>query len=232
MPTEHADKQRAGAPSLIELALAVLTGAGHVALEISTQGMRGAAGALDRPQHFYNLGACIVWGIYLMWRLFGRAGTATAWGFRKEGFAPALRFSLVFAAAAALPIMVFGGFSGNLPLPSTFWLVMAVYPLYGIAQQFLLQCLVTRNLRGIMPTMSLRVTAAATLFGLAHFPECRLVGLTFVAGIAFTWIFEKHRNIWAVGIVHGILGALAYYAVLGEDPGAELLKLAGIALLH
>jgi membrane protease YdiL (CAAX protease family) len=50
-----------------------------------------------------------------------------------------------------------------------------------------------------------------------------LMALTFIAGLAFTWIFEKHRNLWAIGIVHGILGSVAYYLVIGQDPGAEIL---------
>jgi len=214
--------------SPVELGLAVLTGVGHVALEIATQGMRGAAASLDRPQHFYNLGAGVVWGVYLLWRLLRTRGTAAAWGFRREGFLPALRASLAFAGLAVLPMLAFGYSCGRLPIPLTFWVVMAIYPLYGIAQQFVLQSLITRNLRGLVPTLSLRVVVVSSLFGLAHFPNNILVGLTFAAGLAFTWIFEKYRNLWAVGIVHGILGALAYYVVLGQDPGAELLKLLGV----
>jgi membrane protease YdiL (CAAX protease family) len=49
--------------------------------------------------------------------------------------------------------------------------------------------------------------------------------LTFVAGLVFTWIYERHNNLWAIGIVHGILGAVAYYVVLGHDPGAEIIGL-------
>ena len=53
------------------------------------------------------------------------------------------------------------------------------------------------------------------------------MALTLVAGLAFTWIYETYGNLWAVGIVHGLLGALAYYAVLGQNPGAELLGILG-----
>jgi hypothetical protein len=30
-----------------------------------------------------------------------------------------------------------------------------------------------------------------------------------------------------VGCVHGLLGALAFYILLGEDPGADMLKFLG-----
>lgn len=212
-------------PSPIELALAVLTGAGHVVLELATSGMQGAAESFGRPQHVYNLSAAVAWGAYLVWRLVKVRDMARIWGFRREGFYPAMRISALFSAAALLPLLAIGWYMQRLPLPGTFWLIVAIYPLYGIAQQFVLQSLVTRNLRGLIPRLPMRALAAATLFALAHFPNMILVGLTFAAGLGFTWIFEKHRNLWAVGIAHGMLGSLAYYLVVGQDPGAELLNL-------
>jgi membrane protease YdiL (CAAX protease family) len=52
-----------------------------------------------------------------------------------------------------------------------------------------------------------------------------LMALTFPAGVIISWIFAQHRNIWAAGILHGILGATAYYFILGQDPGLQLLEL-------
>jgi membrane protease YdiL (CAAX protease family) len=49
--------------------------------------------------------------------------------------------------------------------------------------------------------------------------------LTAPAGIVFTRIFEARPNLWAVGIAHGLLGALAYYIVMGVDPGAQMLSI-------
>jgi membrane protease YdiL (CAAX protease family) len=212
-------------PSLAELVCAVLTGVGHVTLELACDGMQGAAESLNRPQHVYNLAAVAGWGAYLLWRLAATRGrAAAAWGFRRAGFFCALRDGACFAAVAAIPLIAYGVVAGHWPPARGFWLVLALYPLWGLAQQFALQALVTRNLRDRVAACGWRTAAAATLFACAHFPNVRLMLLTFVAGCGFTWIFEKHRNLWAVGIVHGVLGALAYYLVLGADPGADLLR--------
>lgn len=210
-------------PSRLELALLILTGVGHVGLEVASDGLKGAADSITRPQHVYNLCAAVGWGAYLVWRAVRKRGMLAEWGFRREGFLVALRESLLFAAVGAVPLLAFGWMKGRLPLPITFWMVLALYPLWGLAQQFALQGLITRNLRGVVPSPGWRVAIAATLFSAAHFPTWWLMGLTWGAGLMFTWVFERHRNVWAVGLVHGLLGSLAYYLVLGKDPGAELL---------
>ena len=207
----------------LELLMVLLTGAGHVALELSADGLTGAADTLNRPQHLYNLAAVALWGGYLCWRACARRGTLREWGFRRDGFTSSLKAGLLFAAVGAVPLLLYGLWQGRLPLPASFWLLLAVYPLWGLAQQFALQALITRNLRTLVPRPAFRATAAAALFSASHFPNTWLMALTLIAGVVFTLIYEKHRNLWAVGICHGILGALAYYLVLGQDPGADLL---------
>ena len=210
-------------PSMLELTLVFLTGLGHVVLELSNDGMKGAADSIGRPQHIYNLSAGVVWTLYLIWRGFKVPGMRQAWGFRREGFKASLKPGIIFGVIALVPLLLYGHMHGRLPLPASFWLVLGLYPLYGIAQQFALQALITRNLRDCVPRLPLRVLTASILFSLAHFPTWWLMALTFIAGLAFTWIFEKHRNLWAIGIIHGILGSVAYYLVIGQDPGAEIL---------
>jgi membrane protease YdiL (CAAX protease family) len=212
---------------LIELVLVILTGIGHVALEVATSGLKGAADTLNRPQHIYNLTVALLWGGYLVWRLLRTPGLAYEWGFRRQGLGQALGACLRFGVIATIPLVAYAAWQGRLPLPATFWLVVALYPLWGLAQQFALQSLLTRNLRQVVPRFCFRILAAAAIFSAAHFPNYELMGLTLVAGVAFTWLYEKYGNLWAVGITHGFLGALAYYAVLGQNPGAEIL-----AFLH
>jgi len=111
---------------------------------------------------------------------------------------------------------------GRLAIPITFWVALLLYPFYGLAQQFALQALIARNLRPVVRSQRLRILLAAALFSAAHFPNNVLMLLTLIAGLGFTWIYETHQNLWAVGMVHGLVGALAYYLVLGLDPGADI----------
>ena len=59
---------------------------------------------------------------------------------------------------------------------------------------------------------------SAGLFALAHYPRLDLVALTFAVGFFLTLIYRRFPNLWAVGIVHGVLGSLAFYVLLREDP--------------
>jgi len=203
--------------------LLLLTGVGHVLTELLSDGLRGASETLDRPQHAFNLAVALAWGAYLLWRLIATKGAARAWGLTRCGFGLALRDASLLAAVGLVPLLAYGWAQGRLPPPATLWLVMGLYPVWGLGQQFGLQALITRNLRALLPQAGARVPVAAVLFSVAHFPNFVLMGLTFAAGLGFTWVYERHRNLWALGIVHGVLGALAYYLVLGQDPGVEIM---------
>ena len=113
-------------------------------------------------------------------------------------------------------------------LPYTFWLTIALYPVWGVAQQFALQNLIAKNIAGIFSKPVGVAVGSATLFAISHYPRLELVVLTFVSGIFFTLIYRKFQNLWAVGIAHGLLGSLAFYLVLNEDPGAVILRFFGI----
>jgi membrane protease YdiL (CAAX protease family) len=65
---------------------------------------------------------------------------------------------------------------------------------------------------------------ASVLFALSHYPRVDLMILTLIGGMFFTLIYRRYPNLWAVGIAHGVLGALAVYLVVKEDPGAVILN--------
>lgn len=210
--------------NMIELICVLITGIGHVVLELSCDGMKGAASGLNRPQHYFNLAAVVVWGGYLTWCLVKKVMTADGLGFRAKGFGKSIAAGLLLAVPGALVMTMIGFKSGMVQgVSKGFWILVPVYPVWGLAQQFALQSLIARNLRGLIRRESLIALAAGSIFSLAHFPNFMLMALTFPAGVFLTWIFSRYRNMWAVGILHGILGATAYYFVLGQDPGLQLL---------
>lgn len=210
-------------PCYWELWLITLTGLLHVTIELMWGGSPTSASAAGAPERLYNLVAVILWGIYVLWRIANTPGMARAWGFRWDNFFEALRPSAFFLLVAAVLLLLYGKLNDRLTVPPSFWLALLLYPLYGIAQQFALQALVTRNLRSLISRRSIRACASAGMFSAAHFPNAWLMGLTFPTGFVFSWLYERRPNLWAVGITHGLLGALAYYLVLGLDPGAEII---------
>jgi hypothetical protein len=200
-------------PCYPELVVIAIVGLVHVVLEIE----------LSEPaSQFFNATASVGFLIYLIWRGRRSAGALRAWGIRLDNFGRALRAQLGFGVVAAVGLLGFGAVTGWVRLPWTFWLTVALYPLWGVAQQFALQNLIARNLTGLLSNRYAVAGVSATLFGAAHYPRLELVVLTLVSGFFFTAVYRRVPNLWAVGIVHGILGSLAVYIVLHEDPGAAI----------
>jgi membrane protease YdiL (CAAX protease family) len=214
---EHVKKR-----AIIELVALVLTGLTHVVIEILHVGVPHDPATGIPPHYAFSVVAVFGWGVYLAIHGIRRKGMAREWGFRRAGFWGALRLCLVPTLVGVALLVLAGKLLGN-DIPPGFWLIFALYPLSGIAQQFALQSLVARNLTALVRRTSVRIICVAAIFSLAHFPNYMLMLLTFVVGLWLTWVFERYRNVWAVGLVHGILGALAYYCLLGHDPGGVIL---------
>jgi len=204
-------------PSYSELLAVIAAGALHVVCELTISAFAGRV---------VNGVLVFAFAGYLIWRVSRDPVTLRRWGFRRDNLAPALIAHLGFALAGSLTLFAIGSIRGSLALPATFLVTLALYPLWGLAQQFALQNLIARNLaelRGSLPIALL----ASLLFAASHFPRWELVALTFAAGVPFTLIYRRFPNLWAVGLAHGILGSLAFYLVLGEDPGAMILGAIG-----
>ena len=102
-------------------------------------------------------------------------------------------------------------------------LAAALYPLWGTVQQLLVQGLVTRRLVRWLGSAWTATPLVALLFAAAHAPSVPLMAATFAMGLAFTPIYVRWRNLWPLGLWHGVLGALFYVWVLGRDVWAETL---------
>jgi len=212
---EYYDAPTSEPPRLSELLAVVAIGAAHVCIEM--------VASVDATR-VYNVAAGIAVTAYLIWRATTTNSILRIWGMRRDNFWPALRVQLIFGVPAAACLILFGLMNGTLPLPRSFWLVCALYPLFGVAQQFVLQNLIARNLTKFIPHRVLLAFVSALLFSLSHIPRLSLSVLALIGGFFFTLIYQRFPNLWAVGIVHGILAGLAFYIVLQEDPGARIIQ--------
>lgn len=91
---------------------------------------------------------------------------------------------------------------GPLPLFSHVW----GYLIWAVMQQFLLQIYFLLRLMRLLPGKIAPVLAAAFCFSLAHLPNPVLTPVTLVWGIVACILFLRYRNIYALGLAHGILG--------------------------
>lgn len=143
------------------------------------------------------------------------------WGFRWDTFHASGRAVAFFVLPAAVLLMGLGLATEHWPPPPTFWIVLAAYPAWALAQQFLLCSVLSRGLEGLMPPRVVPLVAGS-LFAIAHLPDLPLVALTAVAGVVFVALYQRWPNLWTQALGHGVLGTVAYYAVLGRDPLAAI----------
>jgi hypothetical protein len=83
---------------------------------------------------------------------------------------------------------------------------IAGYLLWAFEQQFILQDYFLLRLLRILPNQSAAVITAAVLFSAAHLPNLVLTVATLVWGAVASALFLRYRNLYALGLVHCILG--------------------------
>ena len=90
---------------------------------------------------------------------------------------------------------------GQAPIFSHIW----GYLVWSLMQQFLLQIFfLSRLLRVTTPPKA--VAIAAGLFAVAHIPSALLAAATLVWGTFACLLYLKYRNLYVLGVAHGILG--------------------------
>lgn len=197
-----------------ELALILTLGALQPVLEITVN---------SRVAALYNVIAVGIVLSYSVWRIRQRPDILRDWGVRLDTFIDCLLPYLAFTAVGAGAVYGYGMYVGTTPLPVSFWYLFALYPLWGFAQQFVLQNWLARNLVNMVPNLLARSLIVALFFSLAHAPSIELMTVTLIGGFFFTLLYRRYPNLLALGIAHGILGALVFYLVLGQDQW-EILK--------
>jgi membrane protease YdiL (CAAX protease family) len=91
---------------------------------------------------------------------------------------------------------------GPAPLPLHGW----AYIIWALMQQFILQSYFLLRLLRLLPGKALPILVATGIFALAHLPNPILTPLTFIWGAIACVLFLRYRNIYTLGIAHGIMG--------------------------
>ena len=170
---------------------------------------------------WFALTAGGAWLVYIAVRIRRHPRLIHAWGFSSKNLRPTVLITAPVTAAALAGAVLYGLLSGQALLHWHMWVVLLLYPAWGVVQQFLLVVLVAGNLdrmsRGRLPRL-LIVLPTALLFGVVHIPIPILMGITFFMGCFTTTMFLRYRSVWALGVFHGLLATALYYFVLGQDP--------------
>lgn len=189
----------------LELVFAVLTGAIFVAFGIASSASR-----------VYFAVPCIAaWGGYAVWR--ASRGERKELGltfddFWRASIVPGLGVLAIVALALARRVWL-----GWSPPPNETWLLLAIYPPWGLVQQMLVQVFVARNLARFGVQRHVVIALAAILFGAVHAPDWTLVGVTTLSGLVWTWCFLRHPTLIPIALAHGWSGAFLYTWILDRS---------------
>jgi membrane protease YdiL (CAAX protease family) len=144
---------------------------------------------------------------YIAWQLWEAASDDRSLGLDWRGM---LRGSWLLAATLVLAaaILATAYFSGSLHRLWGLehpWFAVGAYTCWAFIQEFMLQCFCARMLRALVSRVT-SLLLSGVVFSLAHLPNPSLTLVTFFAGIAFTAIYARKKNLYVVAVIHAVLG--------------------------
>ena len=87
----------------------------------------------------------------------------------------------------------------------------ALYCVWGLFQQYVLNGFFVNRFAAFLPNRSGAVpVVAGVLFSLAHLPNWFLMIFSLAGGYVCAAIYRKYRNLYFLGLAHGVIGFLIY----------------------
>ena len=169
--------------------------------------------------------AVLAWVGYIFISHRRDPGRLKHWGFRSDNFRQVLRMVLPFVGLALLLFSVIGAVRETINLSWHILPILITYPIWGTIQQFLLVGLVAGNLDETVGTQWPRpviIVVCALLFSAVHYPNIWLMLGTLLLALYYGYVYLRERNLYVLGMLHGWLGALFYFMVVGRDPFQEI----------
>lgn len=143
---------------------------------------------------------------------WGNARSGAGWGFQKEQMAPALRWTLAFTLPVVALLLAVGLEIGTFASRDRLVLRFALLFTWALAQQFVLQTVILREARQRF-SRRMAIVVAASIFAIIHLPNPFLTPATFVAGLAWCWIYERHPNLFPIALSHALASLTALLAL-------------------
>jgi membrane protease YdiL (CAAX protease family) len=141
-------------------------------------------------------------------------------GFTTRHFGRALLLLAIPMLIGAAVLAAIGYFAGALHSKDRSWAILIFLPLWGLMQQYTLQAFIYRRLRFILvpaqlspnetaSRVRLAIFSAAALFALVHAPNLPLMALSLIAGLIWSWVYERAPNLFALALSHCLMSTLA-----------------------
>ena len=133
------------------------------------------------------------------------------WGLAPGALLPALRATALFTLPAVLGVLAAGMAIGTLHDRPAFLGTLVELAPWGVVQQWLLQTVVLREARRLLPRTA-GIVVAALLFALVHLPNVFLMSMTFVGALGWCAIYSRYPNIVPLGLSHAVATLALLYA--------------------
>ena len=117
--------------------------------------------------------ASVFWLGYIRWRVRGDARLWVQWGFHGKNLWPTFAWPTGIFVVGVSAMAWYGLVNGRVLWQGHLVLLLLLYPLWGILQQFLVQALGVANLMTLFPRQGVKVAlpVGVLLFSLVHYPD-------------------------------------------------------------
>lgn len=138
-----------------------------------------------------------------------RGETLAEIGFTTAHFGRAMHLLAAPTIIVIFIFLIFGYQADSLRLDDGIRYKIVSLPLWGLAQQYILQGFVYRRIRVLIEKRLLATAVAATIFAIAHLPNPALTIMTLIGGLIWSLTYERAPNLFALGLSHGLMSLVA-----------------------
>lgn len=168
---------------------------------------------------------CLFWVSYIYFRYKSNPSILARWGIQKQNFRATFLYLLPFAIFCIAGFVIYGLAAQTAIINWHMIPILFAYPLWGLIQQFIVAGLVAGNLKAIRRPRFQKyqiILVTSLLFSLLHYPDGLLMLFTFIMQWFFTTAFLRWKNIWPLGLYHGIIATVLLFFAMGRDLWDEL----------